>query len=332
MKPLLKFKEISLKPSGETAFTLIRYVEYLSRSKKVYELTMDELRHRRENLVPSRWAAQRLMGSVPDNVTIEEKYIKVKGGEISALLLRPDVPGPLPLIVYYHGGGFVFGRPKHYSYYCSQLARDLGAAVLVPDYRLAPENKFPTQPEDAYQSLVWGHWKAREYGFDRERIAVMGDSAGGCLAAVVSLMARERKGPGICHQTLFYPMTSGMMDTASYSEITDSPALSAKGMAFFISKYQSSPEDIRDPYFSPLLAPSHENLPPCTLVTAGLDPLRDEGMAYAYKLEQSGVPVKREHYPDIFHAFHMFISALGEAEKCYELTIDELSKVFQPGS
>jgi len=182
------------------------------------------------------------------------------------------------------------------------------------DYRLAPQHKFPTAVEDCYNTLVWAAQGARYWKIDPERIFVMGDSAGGNLAAVVSRLSRDRKGPAIAGQILIYPITDGRMRTPSYAQFKDSPSLTAKEMQFFIKSYQREPKDILNPNFSPLLSKDHSRLPPTLIITAEYDPLLDDGKLYAEALESADTQVKYLECKNTVHGFLAFPAAEGTEE------------------
>jgi acetyl esterase/lipase len=209
----------------------------------------------------------------------------------------------LPGLVYYHGGGWVIGDLDTHDVFCRQLTAEAGIAVVSVDYRLAPEHKFPAAVDDAWAAARWVAADADQLGIDARRLAVGGDSAGGNLAAVVCLMARDQKGPAIAAQVLNYPVTDLAADTDSYRDFADGYLLTRDGMRWFIGHYLASPEQASDWRASPLRARSLQGLPPALIVTAGFDPLRDEGEAYARRLRDAGGRVDYVCYGGMLHGF-----------------------------
>jgi acetyl esterase len=227
-------------------------------------------------------------------------------GPIPLRVYRPaGVPDStrLPAYVYFHGGGWVIGDLDTHDVVCRQITAEAGVSVVSVDYRLAPEHTFPAATDDAWAATRWVVAHARELGVDRGRLAVGGDSAGGTLAAVVALLARDAGGPPIAVQVLLYPVTDVGAETRSYQEFADGYLLTRASMRWFIAHYLSKPEDAADWRASPLRAPSLAGLPPALVVTAGFDPLRDEGRAYAARLREAGVRVDDICYGGMIHGF-----------------------------
>lgn len=221
---------------------------------------------------------------------------------IPARLYRPR-PGTLPLLVYFHGGGWVVGSVASSDPFCRALANASGCAVLSLEYRLAPEDPYPAAAEDAYAATRWSADHAAEHGMDPARIAVGGSSAGGNLAAVAALMARERGAPRIAFQLLHVPVTDHDFDTPSYRANAIGYGLTRSGMRWFWDQYAPDPKVRGEPYASPLRAKDLSHLPPAHVVTAECDPLRDEGKAYASRLLAAGVPTTYVEYPGMVHGF-----------------------------
>lgn len=226
--------------------------------------------------------------------------------------VRIYTPGPgdrfseqPPLILYFHGGGHVTGVLDDWDGVCSLLASQSGMLVASVDYRRAPESKFPAAPEDCYAALLWAADRAKSIGADPSRLVVAGDSAGGNLAAVVSLMAKDRCGPRISYQVLIYPGTNGREESASALRNGEGYLLTRKMMDFFTAQYLSSEADRSNYYFAPMKAPDHSGLPPAMIITAEYDPLLDEGEGYARKLLKAGVPVE---YCMVESTIHGFVS------------------------
>jgi acetyl esterase len=222
-------------------------------------------------------------------------------GSIPLRLYRPS-NGVLPALIYFHGGGWVLGDLDTHDALCRQLAAQAGVVVIAVDYRLAPEHPFPAAVDDCYSATAWIASNAVALGIDNRRLAVGGDSAGGGLAAVMTLMAR-RGGPALTFQILVYPVTDLRAESESYSKYADGYLLTRNMMRWFIAQYATTEDDVRDWRASPLLAPSVDGVPPALVITAGLDPLRDEGEAYARRLEEAGVPVDYMCLGGMVHGF-----------------------------
>jgi acetyl esterase len=221
---------------------------------------------------------------------------------ISARLYRPR-QGTLPLLVYFHGGGWVVGSVTISDPFCRALANASGCAVVSVEYRLAPEDRYPAAADDAYAATRWSADHAPDLGIDASRIAVGGSSAGGNLAAVVTLMARERGRPKLAFQLLHVPVTDHDFETESYRANGAGFGLTRSGMRWFWNHYAPDPHLRDEPYASPLRAKDLSGLPPAHVVTAECDPLRDEGKAYATRLRQAGVSTTYVEYPGMVHGF-----------------------------
>jgi acetyl esterase/lipase len=208
-----------------------------------------------------------------------------------------------PAIVYFHGGGFVVGDLESHDATCRLLARETGALVMSVDYRLAPEHPFPAAVEDAVAAFAWAHANPRELAISPGEVAVMGDSAGGNLAALVCLRARDDGGPLPIAQGLVYPATDLRGGTESMQLLADGFFLTSEDIDWFLCQYLPDPALRASPEVSPLLADDLSGLPPAHIWTAGFDPLRDEGLAYAERLADAGVPVRYRCLDDHVHGF-----------------------------
>ena len=255
-------------------------------------------------------------GGPPESLArVEERSIPGPGGKILLRIYTPEGRGALPVVVYFHGGGWVIGTFETHDGVCRHLAKQSQAVVVSVDYRLAPEHKFPAAAEDCYAATCWVADNAAALGADAKRLLVGGDSAGGNLAAVVSLMARDRGKPKIAFQMLIYPVTNHAYDTPSYRDNADGYLLTRDAMVWFWNHYLSGESDGANPYASPLRAASLAGLPSAMVVTAELDPLRDEGEAYAEKLRQAGVPVKLKRYDGLIHGFFSMTGVFEQAKQ-----------------
>jgi acetyl esterase len=235
----------------------------------------------------------------------EFRNITVAGsaGPVPVRLYIPSAAPGLPLIVFFHGGGFVLCDLETHDPLCRTLANESGAAVASVDYRLAPETRFPGPLEDCYSALSALVKEGLSHGLDPARVAVCGDSAGGNLAAATALLARERGGPALRHQALLYPVLDAACDSASMHELSVGYMLSRAVMQWYWGCYLADPADGADPLASPLRARSFAGLPSTTVITAEFDPLRDEAESYAERLRSAGVPVIARRYLGMIHGF-----------------------------
>jgi acetyl esterase len=223
---------------------------------------------------------------------------------VRARLYKADGAPSQPLVVFYHGGGFVMGGLDSHDGFCRQLCAGIGCTVLAVDYRLAPEHRFPAATDDALAALRWAHAHAERLGVDASRIIVAGDSAGGNLAAVTALRSRDEAGPALLGQILFCPVVEFHRDDRpSMRENGEGPFLTTAEMAFCTGSYLQSRADTENPHAAPLRAASLRGLPPALVITAEYDPLRDEGEAYAGRLEADGVAVRMTRYDGTIHDF-----------------------------
>jgi acetyl esterase len=239
-------------------------------------------------------------------------------GEVGLRVYTPlGATAPLlPGLVFFHGGGFVLGDLESHDGLCRTLSNESGCRVVSVDYRLAPEHPFPAAVEDSFAAVKWVAENAAELGIDAARIAVGGDSAGGNLAAVAAVLAKKASGPKLAFQLLIYPVAQlGGAETASMRENAKGYFLEKASMEWFTRLYCPEASQRSDPRLSPLLARDVTGLPPAYVVTAGFDPLRDEGKAYADKLDAAGVAVTYVNYPGMVHGFFSFRGLVPKARE-----------------
>ncbi len=246
---------------------------------------------------------------------VEDRRIPGPRGEIPIRLYAPTSARPLPVMLQFHGGGWVILNLDTHQTICRNLALAASCMVVSVDYRLAPEHRFPAAVEDCYAALQWVAAHAGEIGADAARIGVMGDSAGGNLAAAVSLMARDRKGPGLALQVLTYPALDPACDTPSCKENAEGYLLTLADMHYFWGHYLGPDGDRESPYASPSRASDLRGLPPALVQTAEFDPLRDEGEAYARRLQQAGVPTTLTRYDGQIHGFVLLSHLLDDGRR-----------------
>ncbi len=241
--------------------------------------------------------------------------VPVDGITITVRVYRPDLAGPLPCYIYFHGGGFWLGTISQANSTCRGISTDVGCAVVNVDYRLAPESKFPAAPEDCYAALLWVVEHADELGIDARRIAVGGGSAGGNLAAVVALMARDRGGPLLALQVL----EVAVLD------------FTTPGKEAYLDLYLGSAENATDPYASPMLASSLAGLPPAVVMRAEFDRLTDEDAAYAQRLREAGIEVEERLWSGQFHgSMHLAKLIPDEAGEYHRQIVAALRRAFAP--
>ena len=239
----------------------------------------------------------------PEVAHIEDRAVPGPTGDTPVRVYTPANRGPFPIIVYFHGGGWVIGSIETHDALARHLANAAECVVMSVDYRRAPEDPFPAAVNDAYAATAWAAHNGAEIGGDGSRLVVAGDSAGGNLAAVVSLMARDRGEPAIAFQLLMCPITDCDFETASYRENAAGYLLTRGVMQWAWDRYCPRVDDRTHPHASPLRATSLAGLPPAYVITAEFDPLKSEGEAYANRLRDAGVPTTLRDYPGLIHGF-----------------------------
>jgi len=248
---------------------------------------------------------------------IEDIRIPGPAGEIPARVYSARAgKTPQPTVAYFHGGGWVQGDLETHHGLCARLAEHAGALVVAVDYRLAPEHKFPAAVEDCLAAYRWLRTKGRDVGADLSRVAVAGDSAGGNLSAVVSQLGASAGVPAPTCQVLIYPAVDFSLETSSHRELADGHVIPRDRILWYMEQYLKSDADKSDLRASPLRAPSLEGQPPAMIVTAGFDPLRDEGRAYGDRLREAGVDVVYREYPGQIHAFVSLTKAIPQGMAC----------------
>ena len=265
--------------------------------------------------------------------SVEELGVPGPGGPLTLRIHRPfahAVPaGPLPALLYLFGGGWTLGSLDTGDAICRRLTNAVGCVTVSVDYRLAPEHPFPAAVHDVAAAAEWIAGHAADLGIDPERLAVAGDSAGGNLAAALTLLARERGGPALRHQLLVYPNTDHGADTPSLREHDDPLLFNRRSVDWYWGHYLADPADGADPLASPLRAPSLAGLPPATVITAEYDPLRDEGELYAEALRAAGVPVQARRYEGMPHGFFAMAGVLDGGREAQRYAAERLREALQ---
>jgi acetyl esterase len=265
------------------------------------------------------------LGSVHVENRVIPAGVRPQSPPLPVRIFRPrGLRGPAPLVVYYHGGGFVVGDTLTHDPPCRVLAERARCVVASVDYRLGPENLFPAGVEDGLTALRWAQREATSLGVDPRRIAIGGDSAGGNIAAVVAHTALEGGGQGPALQLLVYPVTDMTASFASRRTFAAGFILERETMDWFTDRYLTPDLDRAQPRLSPLFAPSFAGVCPALVLTAGFDPLRDEGRAYADKLREEGIPVWYRNYPGLTHGFWNMSGAVAEARRALHEACDEV--------
>ena len=262
-----------------------------------------------------RQLTEAALGLVPGEpvARVEDRTIPGPGGDLPVRVYTPEGAGPFPALVYFHGGGFVYCSLDTHDGTCRSLSNAAGCVVVSVDYRLAPEHKFPAATEDCLAATRWVAEHGGAIDVDGRRIAVGGDSAGGNLAAVTSLLVRDRGAASLRFQLLVYPVADFSFDTPSYRENAEGYLLTEKMMRAFWNHYLTDGGAGESPYASPLRAANLAGLPPALVITAEFDPLRDEGEAYAARLREAGVPVTATRYDGMIHGFFSMGDAIDRA-------------------
>lgn len=262
---------------------------------------------------------------IPPQLDIQNRYIPSsdKGRNIRLRTYRSKEKSNLPILLYFHGGAFIYGTPEQYDFIFFRLASDLDLMIVSVDYRLAPEHPFPAAMEDGYDSLKWLVHHASQLGGDPNRVLIGGSSAGATIAASITHLARDKQEIKIRHQLLLYPAMSHLLNTASMESLADAP-MQTKNAAKWMWKHYLPDMDQRPAYAVPLLEENFNQLPDATVVVCEFDPLKDEGKMYAEKLRQAAVSTELIEIQGAVHAFDFFESSLSDA--FYDRLLNVLTK------
>lgn len=290
-----------------------------------YSLPLSEARQQRVLSAP-------IMNGTPEPVRhVEDRAIAGPRGGIPIRIYAPEGDGPFPVLIYFHGGGWVLSNLDTHDALCRKLANRAACMVVSVDYRLAPEHTFPAAVEDAYAATCWVAEQIGEFNGDPTRIAVGGDSAGGNLSTVVTHIAHDQGGPSLMYQVLIYPATDFYTPgspTRSYHAYGEGYFLTRESMQHFWEHYLNTPEEGTDPRVAPLRRKDLSGLPPALIITAEFDPLVDEGELYAARLQGAGVPVTYRRYDGMIHGFFTMSALLDKSKHAIDETAQTLHQVF----
>ena len=270
----------------------------------------------------------RPMAPGPEVAKVDNRLIPGPDTEIPVRIYTPEGSGPFPTLVWFHGGGWVVGDLDTVDATARRLTVGVGCVVVSVDYRLAPESKFPGAADDCYAATVWTAQNASQLNADPNRVAIGGESAGGNLAAVVTLMARDRRGPSLACQVLVYPVTAPNFDTPSYLQNAEGYNLTRAVMMWYWDQYLRDASDASNPYAAPLLADDLSGLPAALVITAEYDPLCDEGEAYAERLKAAGVPTTCTRYDGMIHGFFGMPGVLDKGKQAVAEATEALRQAF----
>jgi acetyl esterase len=288
-------RHVSLEPAAQA------FVEATANPPFLYQLPVEE----------GRKAVDDVQSSEIFKPEVQEEWVTIDGGPTGSVRVRivrpPNVDGVLPVIVYVHGAGWVFGDAHTHDRLVRDLALGAHAAVVFPEYDRSPEARYPVAIEQSYAVATWVAKEGAAHALDATRMAVAGDSVGGNMAAALTLLAKERGGVSFVQQVLFYPVTDAAFDTGSYEQFAEGYFLAREGMRWFWDQYTTDEADRAQITASPLRATLEQlaGLPPALVITGEADVLRDEGEAYAAKLRAAGVPTTAVRYGGIIHDFVM---------------------------
>lgn len=316
---------MALDPQAKALLDMV----YRVGAPRFHELDVHQARHSFEKLQFALRPEAPAVASVTD---VPIPQANGHDGVIMARLYRPLNAEPdavLPLVFYFHGGGWCVGNIPSYDVLCRELTNYSECAVLSVDYRLAPEHPFPAAVEDAHRAVIWSLANAGLLGIDPARFALAGDSAGGTLSAVTALQLRNECGPSAAHQVLIYPCTDILSQRPSRRAYSNGYFLDTESLAWFFEKYLPSDSDWSDWRASPLLAPRFDGLPPATFIVAGCDPLADDVRAYADALREAGSVVRLHEFEGMVHGFFTLGKFFPQAREAVELAGRALAEALK---
>lgn len=294
-------------------------------AKPQWESTPAEVRA----VAAAKWQPEYL-GTADEVAKIESRFISGPTAELPIKIYTPEGIGPFPAVVFFHGGGWVAGNIDINGVQHQQISHDARAVVVAVNYQKAPEHKFPIPFDDCFSTLEWVYANADLLNINRDEIGVAGDSAGGNLAAAVSLKARDVGGPKIAFQILIYPAVDYKFDYPSMIDNAVGYSLTSEGMKWYWDQYMDSEEDLQNPYFRPMAAHDLSKLPATFTLTAELDPLRDEGEIFAQRLQDAGVISVLKRYDSLIHGFALMQGFLPEAKDAMADIAQQIREFINP--
>jgi acetyl esterase len=296
--------------------------------KPLHSLSAEDARDQSSLADAVKKVADRHDREIEETGKTENIDIKLSNVDLKGRIYRPDGDGPFPVILYIHGGGWVVGDLDDYDAAARALSKAANALVVSSHYRQAPEHKFPTAHNDVYGAYQWTMENAGRWSGNGKKVAIVGESAGGNMAAAATIMARHEKIQLPVHQVLIYPIASTKMDTESYRQYENAKPLNAATMKWFFDQSLGNPADASDPKIALLEEKDFKGLPPVTIITAEIDPLRSEGEALAKKYEDAGVQVTYRNFEGVTHEFFGMVPALDKAQQAVDFVASQLKQSF----
>lgn len=305
---------------------------FIPQVQKALEYAGEKFMAAPQGIDGERWFYRQLIPMAGEiQPVFDVKTIAIDGlhGPIPVRIYRPGDATSLPVVVFYHGGSFYMGDLETHDRVTRALANASGAVVIAVDYRRSPEHPFPAPLDDAWTALNWAYTNAAALNIDATRIAVAGDSAGGNLAAVVARRARDAGAPALALQVLVYPAIDPALATDSWNTYAEGPILTRASIRNCWNLYVPAADDLTNPDVAPMYAQDLAGLAPALVITAGHDPLTDEGKLYVEKLEAAGVPVVLDHYPDMVHGFFQMGGFIDEGKRAINKIAQVLIAAFK---
>ena len=295
-----------------------------SNNKPFEQMSLEEMRQATKNFKVFQGESEEIYKTFKRNVKNEDHEYTIK-------IYQPSKETSLPVVLFFHSGGFVKGDVEYSEAFCRKLSNGSNCIVVSVNYRLAPEHPFPASIEDSYHALQWIHQHAGEFGGDPNKIVVAGESSGGNLAAALAIMSHSKKGPPICFQVLIYPQLDYTFSFPSHKLFGKEYFLTEEALLFYAKQYLPENVDRKDQYVSPYFTKHYKHLPSAYIITAEYDPLRDEGEAFAQNLKKAGVDVIHHRFPGMIHGFVSMVTIVEEARQAIQMVCDTLHSVFKKG-
>lgn len=293
-----------------------------SNNKPFAQMSVQEMRQATKNF-------KVFQGESEEIYQVNKRGIKNKDHEYTLKIYQPSNKKSLPIVLFFHSGGFVKGDVEFSEAFCRKLANGSHSVVVSVNYRLAPEHPFPSALEDAYHALCWIHQHAEEIGGDRNKIILAGESSGGNLAAATAIMSHCKQGPPIRFQVLMYPQLDYTFSFPSHDLFGEGYFLTKEALMFYADHYLLENVDRKDQYVSPYFTKHYKHLPPAYIITAEYDPLRDEAEEFAKNLKKAGVEVIHHRFPGMIHGFISMVTIVEEGRRAIQMICDTLFSIFK---